>query len=90
MIGGTRGADSVEIEDVAPLPCFIARYRRNGRLVGLFAAGAPQAVGEARREIDATPRAPVRLGETPRQFAYPAVTELTRRVVARSAGGPRP
>ena len=45
MIGRTRGADSIEIEDVAPSPCFIARYRRAGRLVGLFATGAPLAVG---------------------------------------------
>jgi NADPH-dependent 2,4-dienoyl-CoA reductase/sulfur reductase-like enzyme len=79
MIGRTRGADSVAIEDVAPSPCFIARYRRNGRLVGLFAAGAPRAVGQARREMDAAPAAPVRLSETPRQFAYPAVRELTHR-----------
>jgi 3-phenylpropionate/trans-cinnamate dioxygenase ferredoxin reductase component len=90
MIGRTRGADSVEIEDVAPSPCFIARYRHNGRLVGPFAAGAPQAVAQARREIDAAPRAPARLGESPRQFAYPAVRELTRRVRARSAAGTRP
>ena len=85
MIGRTQGADSVEIEDVAPSPCFTARYRRNGRLVGLFAAGAPRAVGQARREIDATPRTPALPGEGPRQFAYPAVREL-----ARSAAGTRP
>jgi 3-phenylpropionate/trans-cinnamate dioxygenase ferredoxin reductase component len=78
MIGRTRGADSVEIEDVAPSPCFIARYRRGGRLVGLFAAGAPRAVAEARREIDGTPGAPAPPGNAPRVFAYPAVRELAR------------
>jgi NADPH-dependent 2,4-dienoyl-CoA reductase/sulfur reductase-like enzyme len=86
MIGRTRCADAVEIEDVAPSPCFIARYRRAGRLVGLFAAGAPQAVGQARREIDATPRASAARGEAARQFAYPAVKELARHVGAVAAG----
>jgi NADPH-dependent 2,4-dienoyl-CoA reductase/sulfur reductase-like enzyme len=84
MIGRTRGADSVEIEDVGPAPSFIARYRRDGRLVGLFAAGAPQAVARARREIDAPPRSPAPTGETSRQFADPAVRELARSAAATS------
>jgi len=88
MVGRTRGADSVEIEDVAPAPGFVARYRRDGRLVGLFAVGAPRAVGQARREIDAAPREPAAVGEPPRQFAYPAVRELARRAGARPAAAP--
>jgi 3-phenylpropionate/trans-cinnamate dioxygenase ferredoxin reductase component len=88
MIGRTRGADSVEIEDAAPSPCFIARYRRNGRLVGLFAAGAPHAVGRARREIDATAGAPPGRRNSSRQFAYPAVKELARGAGSSSAASP--
>jgi Reductase C-terminal len=52
MMGRTCGADAVEIEDVKPSPSFVARYRRNGRLVGVFAAGAPRAIALARRELD--------------------------------------
>jgi hypothetical protein len=86
MIGRTRGADSVEIEDVVPSPCFTARYRRNGRLVGLFAVGAPRAVGQARREIDSAADAPVERRDAARQFAYPAVKELARPAGAVTAG----
>jgi hypothetical protein len=45
MIGRVHGAQSVEIEETAPSPAFIARYRRWGRLVGVFAAGVPRAIG---------------------------------------------
>jgi hypothetical protein len=55
MIGRAHGADSVEIEEAAAAPCFIAHYRRRGRLVGVFAAGVPRAIGRARRELNGAP-----------------------------------
>ncbi len=88
MVGRTRGAESIEIEDVEPSPCFIARYRRDGRLVGLFAAGVPHAIGQARREIDAGTHAPVERRNGAHRFAYPAVTEIARGT-AHSSGASR-
>jgi 3-phenylpropionate/trans-cinnamate dioxygenase ferredoxin reductase subunit len=52
MIGRVHGAHTVEIEDAEPSPAFIARYRRRGCLVGVFAAGVPRAIGRARRELE--------------------------------------
>jgi NADPH-dependent 2,4-dienoyl-CoA reductase/sulfur reductase-like enzyme len=80
MIGRAHGADSVEIEEAAPSPCFIAHYRRRGRLVGVFAAGVPRAIGRARRELESdgasgVPRSPERV-RARREFAYPSVIEL--------------
>jgi 3-phenylpropionate/trans-cinnamate dioxygenase ferredoxin reductase component len=80
MVGRTRSADSVEIDNAEPEPRFVARYRRRGRLVGAFAAGAPRAIGQARRELESSepePHAPL---NGRRQFAYPAVVELARGV----------
>jgi NADPH-dependent 2,4-dienoyl-CoA reductase/sulfur reductase-like enzyme len=84
MIGRAHGADSVEIEEAAPSPCFIAHYRRRGRLVGVFAAGVPRAIGRARRELQRAPesdgagkwpRPPERVHGA-REFVSPNVVEL--------------
>ncbi len=84
MIGRVHGADSVEIEDAAPLPCFIAQYRRRGRLVGAFTAGVPRAIGRARRELkgvpesdgaNGLPRPPERVHGR-REWAFPDVIEI--------------
>ena len=83
MIGRAHGADSVEIEEAAPSPGFIAHYRRRGRLVGVFAAGVPRAIGRARRELQRAPesdgnglaRPPARVHGR-HEFAYPNVVEL--------------
>jgi thioredoxin reductase len=90
LIGRTRSADSLELEEAEPAPGFIARYRRRGRLVAVFAAGAPRAIGQARRELDRSASepetgAPEPLGG-PREFAYPAVIELARGVARPPAG----
>jgi 3-phenylpropionate/trans-cinnamate dioxygenase ferredoxin reductase subunit len=86
MMGRAHIADSVEIEDAAPSPCFIAHYRRRGRLVGVFAAGVPRAIGRARRELQCAPesdgaselaRPPARVHRR-REFAYPDVVELAQ------------
>jgi hypothetical protein len=86
MIGRAHRADSVEIEEAVPSPCFIAQYRRRGRLVGVFAAGVPRAIGRARRELNGTPesdggngspRPPERVHPR-RELAYPNVVELAR------------
>jgi 3-phenylpropionate/trans-cinnamate dioxygenase ferredoxin reductase component len=85
MIGRAHGADSVEIEEAEPSPCFIAHYRRRGRLVGVFAAGVPRAIGRARRELQRAPerdgnglaRPPARVHGR-HEFAYPNVVELAR------------
>jgi NADPH-dependent 2,4-dienoyl-CoA reductase/sulfur reductase-like enzyme len=86
MIGRVHGADSVEIEEAVPSPCFIAHYRRRGRLVGVFAAGVSRAIGRARRELEGAPesdganglpRPPERVHGR-REFAYPDVIELAR------------
>ena len=45
--------DEVEIDDTDPAPGFVARYRLGGRLVGVFAAGRPRAIGRARKELQA-------------------------------------
>jgi NADPH-dependent 2,4-dienoyl-CoA reductase/sulfur reductase-like enzyme len=45
--------DEVEIDDTDPAPGFVARYRLGGRLVGVFAAGRPRAIGLARKELQA-------------------------------------
>jgi 3-phenylpropionate/trans-cinnamate dioxygenase ferredoxin reductase component len=65
MIGRAHGADSVEIEEADPAPCFIAHYRRRGRLVGVFAAGVPRALGRARCELQRAPESDG-AGEIPR------------------------
>jgi 3-phenylpropionate/trans-cinnamate dioxygenase ferredoxin reductase subunit len=46
--------DEVEIDETDPAPGFVARYRLDGRLVGVFAAGRPRAIGLARKELQAT------------------------------------
>jgi 3-phenylpropionate/trans-cinnamate dioxygenase ferredoxin reductase component len=85
MIGRANAADSVEIEEAAPSPCFIAYYRRRGRLVGVFAAGVPRAIGRARRELNGAPgsdganglpRPPERV-QPKREWALPNVIEHT-------------
>jgi 3-phenylpropionate/trans-cinnamate dioxygenase ferredoxin reductase component len=84
MIGRAHGADSVEIEDAAPSPSFVARYRRRGRLVGVFAAGVPRAIGRARRELEAPASSANGLTQPPgrvrsrREFACPDVVEQAR------------
>jgi 3-phenylpropionate/trans-cinnamate dioxygenase ferredoxin reductase component len=87
MIGRVHGAQTVEIEEAEPSPAFIARYRRRGRLVGVFAAGVPRAIGRARRELEAPassgdanglPRPPERV-RSRREFARPDVIEQARR-----------
>jgi 3-phenylpropionate/trans-cinnamate dioxygenase ferredoxin reductase component len=90
LIGRTRSADSVELEEAEPAPGLIARYRRQGRLVAVFAAGAPRAIGQASHELDRSPSeaetgASEPLGG-PREFAYPAVIELARGVARPPAG----
>jgi 3-phenylpropionate/trans-cinnamate dioxygenase ferredoxin reductase component len=102
MIGRAHGADSVEIEEAAPSPSFIARYRRRGRLVGVFAAGVPRAIGRARRELEGAPESdgakglplPPERVHRRREFAYPDVIEHARlltpnRAVARYAAETR-
>jgi 3-phenylpropionate/trans-cinnamate dioxygenase ferredoxin reductase component len=85
MIGRVHGARTVEIEDAEPSPAFVARYRRRGRLVGVFAAGVPRAIGRARRELEAptsnggangSTQPPGRL-RSRREFACPDVVEQT-------------
>jgi 3-phenylpropionate/trans-cinnamate dioxygenase ferredoxin reductase component len=85
MIGRVHGGQTVEIEEAEPSPAFIARYRRRGRLVGVFAAGVPQAIGRARRELEAPASSANGLTEPPgrvrsrREFACPDVIEQARR-----------
>ena len=57
LVGRTGPADTVEIEESTPSPCFLARYLREDRLVGLFGVGAPAAIGQARRELERSPQA---------------------------------
>jgi hypothetical protein len=45
------GAHILRIEESTPWPCFVARYLRKGRLLGLFALGVGAAIGQARREL---------------------------------------
>jgi 3-phenylpropionate/trans-cinnamate dioxygenase ferredoxin reductase component len=87
MIGRVHSAQTVEIEEAEPSPAFIVRYRRRGRLVGVFAAGVPRAIGRARRELEAPassgdanglPRPPERV-RSRREFARPDVIEQARR-----------
>jgi NADPH-dependent 2,4-dienoyl-CoA reductase/sulfur reductase-like enzyme len=54
-VGYAPAWDEIEIEDADPAPGFVARYRREGRLVAVFAAGQPRAIGAARRELQSTP-----------------------------------
>jgi NADPH-dependent 2,4-dienoyl-CoA reductase/sulfur reductase-like enzyme len=83
MIGCAHAATSVEIEDAEPSPCFIAQYRRRGRLVGLFAAGVPRAIARARRELDSAPASDGPNGlprprvHGKRAWAFPNVIEQT-------------
>jgi 3-phenylpropionate/trans-cinnamate dioxygenase ferredoxin reductase component len=86
MIGRVHGADSVEIEEAVPSPRFLAHYRRRGRLVGVFAAGVPRAIGRARRELEGAPDSdganglprPLERIHGRRELAYPNVVELAR------------
>jgi 3-phenylpropionate/trans-cinnamate dioxygenase ferredoxin reductase component len=84
MIGRVHGAQTVEIEEAEPSPAFIARYRRRGRLVGVFAAGVPRAIGRARRELEAPVSSANGLTQPPervrsrREFACPDVVEQAR------------
>jgi NADPH-dependent 2,4-dienoyl-CoA reductase/sulfur reductase-like enzyme len=84
MIGRVPSAQTVEIEEAEPSPAFIARYRRRGRLVGVFAAGVPRAIGRARRELEAPASSANGLTQPPervrsrREFAYPDVIEQAR------------
>jgi 3-phenylpropionate/trans-cinnamate dioxygenase ferredoxin reductase subunit len=87
MIGRAHVAHSVEMEEAQPSPCFVAHYRRRGRLVGVFAAGVPRAIGRARRELDRAPESDG-AGRLPRpsvrvrgrhELAYPNVVERTAR-----------
>lgn len=48
LVGRTHPADTVEIEESTPWPCFLARYLRKGRLLSLFVVGAGAAIGQAR------------------------------------------
>jgi NADPH-dependent 2,4-dienoyl-CoA reductase/sulfur reductase-like enzyme len=54
-VGYAPAWDEIEVEDADPEPGFVARYRREGRLVAVFAAGQPRAIGAARRELQSTP-----------------------------------
>jgi 3-phenylpropionate/trans-cinnamate dioxygenase ferredoxin reductase component len=49
-VGYAASWDEVEIDD-GDEPGFLARYRRGGRLVAVFAAGRPRAIAAARREL---------------------------------------
>jgi NADPH-dependent 2,4-dienoyl-CoA reductase/sulfur reductase-like enzyme len=49
-VGYAASWDEVEIED-GDEPGFVARYRRGGRVVAVFAAGRPRAIAAARREL---------------------------------------
>jgi 3-phenylpropionate/trans-cinnamate dioxygenase ferredoxin reductase subunit len=53
-VGHAPAWDDVEINETDPAPGFVARYRLDGRLVGVFAAGRPRAIGRARKELQAT------------------------------------
>jgi 3-phenylpropionate/trans-cinnamate dioxygenase ferredoxin reductase component len=53
-VGYAPAWDEVEIDDEDPPPGFVARYRLDGRLAAVFAAGRPRALGAARRELQAT------------------------------------
>jgi NADPH-dependent 2,4-dienoyl-CoA reductase/sulfur reductase-like enzyme len=86
MIGRVQGANSVEIEEAAPPPSFIARYRRRGRLVGVFAAGVPRVIGRARRALEGASESdgasglpqPLEDVHGRREFANPDVIEHAR------------
>ena len=71
LVGRPEHADAVEIEESTPSPCFVARYLRRGRLVGLLAVGAPAEIARARRELERSPQAE-------RAFSYPKVMEILR------------
>lgn len=76
MIGRVHGAQTVEIEEAEPPPAFVARYRRRGRLVGVFAAGVPRAIGRARRELQGVaPNRPLERVRSRHEFARPDVVE---------------
>ncbi|MEA2250226.1 MAG: hypothetical protein QOG70_468, partial [Solirubrobacteraceae bacterium] len=45
----------IDIEDAGDAHGFVARFRLDGRLLGVFAAGQPRAIGAARRELQSTP-----------------------------------
>jgi 3-phenylpropionate/trans-cinnamate dioxygenase ferredoxin reductase subunit len=50
-VGHAVEGDEVLVEDGGAPGCFVAFYRRAGRLVAAFAAGMPRAVAAARREL---------------------------------------
>jgi NADPH-dependent 2,4-dienoyl-CoA reductase/sulfur reductase-like enzyme len=50
-VGHAVEGDEVLVEDGGAPGCFVASYRRAGRLVAAFAGGAPRAVAAARREL---------------------------------------
>ncbi|MEA2254401.1 MAG: 3-phenylpropionate/trans-cinnamate dioxygenase ferredoxin reductase component [Solirubrobacteraceae bacterium] len=47
--------DEIDVDDADDDGGFVARYRLDGRLMGVFAAGQPRAIGAARRELQSTP-----------------------------------
>jgi NADPH-dependent 2,4-dienoyl-CoA reductase/sulfur reductase-like enzyme len=56
-VGYAPAWDTVEIDDVDPPRSFSARYLREGRLLGVLAAGQPRVVAAARKELQQPPRA---------------------------------
>jgi 3-phenylpropionate/trans-cinnamate dioxygenase ferredoxin reductase subunit len=50
-VGHAPAWDRVEIDDVDPPRTYVARYFRQGSLVGVFAAGQPKAIAGGRREL---------------------------------------
>jgi NADPH-dependent 2,4-dienoyl-CoA reductase/sulfur reductase-like enzyme len=53
-VGYAPAWDDIDIEDADDGHGFVARYRLGGRLMGVFAAGQPRAIGAARRELKST------------------------------------
>ncbi|MEA2360835.1 MAG: 3-phenylpropionate/trans-cinnamate dioxygenase ferredoxin reductase component [Solirubrobacteraceae bacterium] len=54
-VGYAPAWDEIDIEDAGDAHGFVARFRLDGRLLGVFAAGQPRAIGAARRELQSTP-----------------------------------
>jgi NADPH-dependent 2,4-dienoyl-CoA reductase/sulfur reductase-like enzyme len=81
MVGRVHSTQAVEIEEAEADTAFVARYLRRGRLLGVFAAGVPHAIGRARRElavpatsVSGSARSPER-ERGRREFALPDVVE---------------
>jgi hypothetical protein len=52
-VGHASEWDEVDIEEGATPDRFVARYRREGRLLGVLAASEPRAIAAARKQLEA-------------------------------------